>query len=438
MKQKYLRMIGMVILAIFLSNFIHSTPLLGEIISVTDLIFYHPSDSTIYFVVDGIRWWDDDSPFSYLFRLKDEAHRIARSSDFKQMMISPDYLITHNNIGNRIYGSRFVLMEGNQWLVSEDAGDNWEELNIPYYGINSPGGNPGESFLTGYLHNGERYRSILYSTTDSWNSWDTSYVVENWNSHDNVILFTRQNGHLIRFLRDERDYLDFSSDTGRTWVAGDLDGELIPLAATRHTWAGVGDEFYCGHWGLVFWCISDSGRIIREVFDFRDHGPYDYVDEGGFQWNEGYLVTTPNPGEFYAIIDSTSWDSWGIKMDIYHVWDYGEEIQMLRYYMPKFEPCDPEWVVPDISPLPSTSLFSVFPNPFNSSTTITYQLPHPAHVSLVIYDLCGRMVDALVDERQDCGIYNTIWQPDNLASGLYFVRLEVPGQALYSILMLIK
>ena len=66
----------------------------------------------------------------------------------------------------------------------------------------------------------------------------------------------------------------------------------------------------------------------------------------------------------------------------------------------------------------------IHPNPFNSSTTITYQLPHSTHVSLVVYDLSGRRVDSLVDERLGGGIYTATWQPDNLASGLYFVRFE--------------
>jgi len=75
----------------------------------------------------------------------------------------------------------------------------------------------------------------------------------------------------------------------------------------------------------------------------------------------------------------------------------------------------------------SFGINSIYPNPFNSITTITYQLLHPAYVSLTVYDLHGRMVETLVDEQQDCGIYNATWQPDNLASGLYFVWLEAGG-----------
>ncbi|MDP8238224.1 MAG: T9SS type A sorting domain-containing protein [Candidatus Hatepunaea meridiana] len=165
----------------------------------------------------------------------------------------------------------------------------------------------------------------------------------------------------------------------------------MPRAAPRHTWAGAGDEFYRGFQGMIFWCISDSGREIREVFDFRDHGPYDYVNEGGFRWDEGYLITTLNPGEFYAIIDSTSWDSWGIKMDIYHCWDYGEEIEFIRYYMPDFEPRDPESVKPNIAPLPATNLMNVFPNPTNGGVTVNLD-KGIRNGSLRIYDITGRYI----------------------------------------------
>jgi len=84
------------------------------------------------------------------------------------------------------------------------------------------------------------------------------------------------------------------------------------------------------------------------------------------------------------------------------------------------------------------AIADIYPNPFNSTTTITYHLPHEAHVSLAVYDLCGRMVETLVDERQDCGIYNTTWQPDNLASGLYFVRLEAGGMMQMRKIVLIR
>jgi hypothetical protein len=65
-----------------------------------------------------------------------------------------------------------------------------------------------------------------------------------------------------------------------------------------------------------------------------------------------------------------------------------------------------------------------FPNPFNSSTVITYQLPIVCEVKLAVYDLLGREVAVLVDERKMPGSYELKFDGSNLASGVYFYRLS--------------
>ena len=70
-----------------------------------------------------------------------------------------------------------------------------------------------------------------------------------------------------------------------------------------------------------------------------------------------------------------------------------------------------------------------FPNPFNPSTVIQYQLPKEAHVSLRVYDVVGRLVTTLVDGVQEAGFRSVTLDGRNLASGVYFYRLhaEVSG-----------
>jgi hypothetical protein len=64
-----------------------------------------------------------------------------------------------------------------------------------------------------------------------------------------------------------------------------------------------------------------------------------------------------------------------------------------------------------------------YPNPFNPSTTIEFALPKSAYVTLGVYDLLGRQVGGLVDEKLDAGTYKTLWDPRGLASGVYFYRI---------------
>ncbi|UCE19209.1 MAG: T9SS type A sorting domain-containing protein [Gemmatimonadota bacterium] len=73
-------------------------------------------------------------------------------------------------------------------------------------------------------------------------------------------------------------------------------------------------------------------------------------------------------------------------------------------------------------------LHSPYPNPFNSATTLKYQIPHQSHVILTVYNILGQEVKNLVDQFQVPGYYNVQWNGRNefgahVASGIYFYRL---------------
>ena len=70
-----------------------------------------------------------------------------------------------------------------------------------------------------------------------------------------------------------------------------------------------------------------------------------------------------------------------------------------------------------------------FPNPFNPVTTITYDLPNSGFVTLKVYDMLGREVKTLVNQMKTAGYHNAQFNADELASGAYFYRLSVSGDA---------
>ena len=72
-------------------------------------------------------------------------------------------------------------------------------------------------------------------------------------------------------------------------------------------------------------------------------------------------------------------------------------------------------------------LWQNYPNPFNSITIISYQLAVDSDVDLKIYDVLGREVAKLVNEKQNKGIHFVHFNGSSLASGVYFYYLKVNG-----------
>ncbi len=72
-------------------------------------------------------------------------------------------------------------------------------------------------------------------------------------------------------------------------------------------------------------------------------------------------------------------------------------------------------------------LFDNYPNPFNPTTVIQFVVGTYGHTSLQVYDVLGREVKTLVNEEQLPGTYNVTFDATNLASGVYFYRLQASG-----------
>jgi len=69
-------------------------------------------------------------------------------------------------------------------------------------------------------------------------------------------------------------------------------------------------------------------------------------------------------------------------------------------------------------------LYQNYPNPFNPSTFISYQLPASAFVIVKVFDVIGKEVETLVNERQNAGNYSVQFNAVNLSSGVYFYKLQ--------------
>jgi len=86
----------------------------------------------------------------------------------------------------------------------------------------------------------------------------------------------------------------------------------------------------------------------------------------------------------------------------------------------------------------AVSLSKAYPNPFNPSTTISYDVPSDMNINLVVYDVRGRMVAELVNGMREQGRYDVIWNAENQSSGVYFMKLVAGNTMKTQKIMLMK
>ncbi len=79
-----------------------------------------------------------------------------------------------------------------------------------------------------------------------------------------------------------------------------------------------------------------------------------------------------------------------------------------------------------------------YPNPFNPTTMIRYELTEASPVKLQVFDMLGRVVATVVNERRDAGIYEVPFNASGLSSGTYFYRLQAGTFIETKKMMLIK
>jgi N-acetylneuraminic acid mutarotase/thiol-disulfide isomerase/thioredoxin len=79
-----------------------------------------------------------------------------------------------------------------------------------------------------------------------------------------------------------------------------------------------------------------------------------------------------------------------------------------------------------------------YPNPFNPGTTISYSVPVTGFVRIRVFDILGKQVATLVNERKEAGVYTLNWNASGMHSGMYYYKLESNGVTLTKNMTLLK
>ncbi|MEQ8578125.1 MAG: T9SS type A sorting domain-containing protein [Balneola sp.] len=147
--------------------------------------------------------------------------------------------------------------------------------------------------------------------------------------------------------------------------------------------------------------------------------------------SDGYIF----PAELIGSPTSSTYtDSW-IVMGSGNPYDYQYKVQAVSTsgFTSSFSNSTP-WVnanapfkvlsqrIPD-----EYTLDNNYPNPFNPSTQIKFELPETAEVSIKVYNIMGQEVATIVNDQMQAGFHNATFKADNLSSGVYIARITATG-----------
>ncbi|MDK9701051.1 MAG: T9SS type A sorting domain-containing protein [bacterium] len=177
--------------------------------------------------------------------------------------------------------------------------------------------------------------------------------------------------------------------------------------------------------------VGNSSPIFARIDGF--HRDSAYIHNSNFSDNTRIFTTIATFAVFDSVYAQNCW--WGDSTGPRHVLNPNGLGDSLPAYVNPFPfrttPVFPETGVRE--PISNTYslpnsivLRAPFPNPFNNATMIRFSLPHPTDATIAVHDLTGREVATLARGWLPTGNNFLIWNPNQLSSGSYFIRLSSP------------
>ena len=139
--------------------------------------------------------------------------------------------------------------------------------------------------------------------------------------------------------------------------------------------------------------ISGAAAEVSRTYTFTD-------DNGGTSYVEGFACDTENECSMDEIV-------WIVFVD--------QPTSQEDYHLPE-----------------QLKLKQNSPNPFNPSTSISYDLPQADYIEISMFNIYGQHVESIVAEEQSAGVHTMTWHPNSLDSGVYIYTLKVSGRVVDS------
>jgi photosystem II stability/assembly factor-like uncharacterized protein len=281
----------------------------------------------------------------------------------------------------------------------------------------------------------------LYKS-DNWGA--TWYKANNGINSDTIKALAYLNN--ILFAGTNSKGIFRSTNGGQNWIASNAGFSYPPNPLT---FCAKGTTIYAGNYGNggfyastdngINWFIilAQSGNNVLTSLTYNNA-----VVVGIYNYGGGKILVTKNDGASWQDVSTGTsgfpeWKYTDIRSSLnyngtYFLGTYGKSI----YSIPFNQIIGIKQIsssVPD-----KFLLYQNYPNPFNPSTNIKYQITYNSHINLKVFDIRGKEVITLVNEKQSPGIYEVTFDGSNLNSGVYFYQLITDNYRETKKLLLIK
>lgn len=352
------------------------------------------------------------------------------------------FMIKFNDQGNQIWAHQFgtdkddglnfifVNAEGDVFVTGETRGD----LAGTY------AGGVYDAFIAKYNSAGELCWMKQYGTSQR----EKGYGITT--DRTGACYLTGSYGFVVKYDKDGNIIWNW------TWPSATYNFQSIVVDDSGHVYLGGGDnntgvghiikmednesqkqiwrKTYGRPWALYYGIMlvdDGTGDIIGGGCLGPNCTPYSrrYSSDGRLIWAEssiaqqggscGNEMITDNKGNFYQIANVT--------VDV-----FSKILGKSDGTICKFTSNSETGIKKNETSVRSPSLYQNFPNPFNSSSSITYELKNQTDVALNIYNMNGQKINTLVSQNQAPGVYSVLWNGTDpsgkvMSSGIYFYEL---------------
>ena len=293
--------------------------------------------------------------------------------------------------------------------------------------------------------------------------------IKSWiiDSHQNVPNLNPFGGYWIHTTRDlqvhftphlnnysSREVVDnnWSLNLHASDALGDAGGDFVTITLKED----ASNSFVYGEDEI------DHPNPMRPDFIDMHIDRFDWI---GVSDSRGIMVESPYfSSDVRPISEADDFQAWNISADAYNVpgdvtlsWDMTNEIESDLHLVVKGEAFnlkelssidvpttsldDMVVVIGDISSFLAPEEFALsaaYPNPFNPTTSLDLSLDSSGSVSVKIYNVVGQVVATLASGHMNAGYHTLTWDASNMASGMYFVKVEAGSNVAVQKIMLMK